>query len=315
LAGYNTGVVHFGWKWPGRTVIKTVGSGRVVRLRGESVVVDAGVTLKRTVDALREQGRELCVVPNYSYISMGTTFFVPVHGSACDVSTLGETIEKIWLYDPKTDRTVVLRRCDPRFADAMYRPSSDMLALRLQLQVQNKRRFVVKRSTLESPTACEVWQILADRSAANIELRKSTAGASQVDVCRYYPASAAEEAALEAAQDSVGRLWDKLEENPVTSYLFHTLIRRLGFHVELFLDEREFAIFWDAHRELPLSKIQLRYVRADHLPHSPCGGRDCISADLFMLRRKCAAFLRFVHEKLPHARFNPGKHSAHTPVG
>jgi hypothetical protein len=314
LAGYNTGVVHFGWNWPGRTVVKTVGSGRVVRLRGDSVVVDAGVTLKRTVDVLRRQGRELCVVPNYSYISMGTTFFVPVHGSACDVSTLGETIEKVWLYDPKTDRILVLRRGDPRFADCMYRPGSGMLALRLQLRVQKRRRFVVKATTLESPTASEIWQLLADRSAANIELRKSRASDSQVDVRKYYPASAAEEAALEAAQDSVGRLWDKLEENALTSYAFHTLIRRFGFHVELFLDEQQFGVFWDAHRGLPLSKIQLRYVRADHLPHSPCGERDCVSADLFMLRAKSAAFLNFVREHLPHARFNPGKHSARLPA-
>ncbi|HEV3343995.1 MAG TPA: hypothetical protein VG125_26710, partial [Pirellulales bacterium] len=208
IAGYNTGVVHFGWKWPGRTVLKTVGSGHVVRLRGESVVVDAGLTLKRTVEVLREQGRELCVVPNYSYISMGTTFFVPVHGSACDVSTLGETIEKVWLYDPKTDRLMVLRRNDARFADVMYRPASGMLALRLQLRVQTKRRFVVKRTTLESPAASEVWQLLADRSTANVELRKARASASEVDVRKYYPASVADEAALDAAQDSVGRLWD-----------------------------------------------------------------------------------------------------------
>ncbi|HWB07631.1 MAG TPA: DNA-binding protein [Pirellulales bacterium] len=314
VAGYNTGVVHFGWEWPGRTVVKTVGSGHVVRLRGDSVVVDAGLTLKRTVEVLRRLGRELCVVPNYSYISMGTTFFVPVHGSACDVSTLGETIEKVWLYDPKSDRLVVVRRSDPRFVDAMYRPASGMLALRLQLRVQTRRRFVVEHTTLDSPTASEVWELLGDRSAANIELRKSRAGDSQVDVRKYYPASAADEAVLDAAQDSVGRLWDKLEENALTSYAFHTLIRRFGFHVELFLDEREFAVFWNAHRGLPLSKIQLRYVRADHLPHSPCGDRDCASADLFMLRSKSAAFLNFVREHLPHARFNPGKHSARLPA-
>jgi hypothetical protein len=185
-----------------------------------------------------------------------------------------------------------------------------LLALRLQLRVQKKRRFVVERTKLDCPTASDVWQLLADRSAANVELRKSRANAAEVDVCKYYPASAADEAALDAAQDSVGRLWDKLEENALTSYAFHTLIRRFGFHVELFLDEREFAVFWDAHKELPLSKIQLRFVRADHLPHSPCGDRDCISADLFMLRAKSAAFLHFVREHLPHARFNPGKHSA-----
>src|SRR5262245_33449296 len=74
LAGYNTGVDHFGWSFPGRTVVKTVGAGRVMRMRGESLVVDAGVTLKRTIEFLSHAGRELLVVPNYSYIGMGTAF-------------------------------------------------------------------------------------------------------------------------------------------------------------------------------------------------------------------------------------------------
>jgi hypothetical protein len=309
IAGYNTGVVHFGWKWPMRTIVKTIGSGRLVRLQGESVVVDAGVTLKQTVDTLRQVGRQLCVVPNYSYISMGTTFFVPIHGSACEVSTLGETIEKIWLYDARADRLLVLRRNDPRFAEAMYCTSSGWLALRLKLRVQMKRRFVVRCSTLDSPTASEVWRLLAERDAANIELRKTRADASKVDVSKYYPAEAADEAALDVAQDCVGRLWDRLEENSLTSFAFHALVRRWGFHVELFLDEQEFAVFWEAHAGLPLSKIQLRFVRADQLPHSPCGRRDCISTDLFMPRSKSPAFLNFIREHLPHARFNPGKHS------
>jgi hypothetical protein len=130
-----------------------------------------------------------------------------------------------------------------------------------------------------------------------------------VDVYQYDRAESADVAALDVARDSVGRLWDRLEENRVTSFAFHSIIRRWGFHVELFLDEQEFAVFWRAHAGLPLSKIQLRFVRADNLPHSPCGNRDCVSADLFMRRSKSPDFLNFIREHLPHARFNPGKHS------
>jgi hypothetical protein len=86
-------------------------------------------------------------------------------------------------------------------------------------------------------------------------------------------------------------------------------VRRFGYHVELFLDEHEFGIFWQAHQQLPLIKIQLRFVRRDGLPHSPIGDRDCISADLFMRRSSSARFLRFMRSQLPHARYNPGKHS------
>ncbi|MEZ6069201.1 MAG: hypothetical protein R3C10_02785 [Pirellulales bacterium] len=114
---------------------------------------------------------------------------------------------------------------------------------------------------------------------------------------------------LEIPRDAIGSLWDRLEENRVTSWLFHTLVRRYGFHVELFLDRDEFAVFWQAHARLPLKKIQLRLVRRDDLPHSPIGRRDCISADLFMRRSDRDAFVTFLHGHLPHVRHNPGKHS------
>ena len=38
--------------------------------------------------------RELPVLPNYSYVSLGTSYFVPIHGSASKFSTIAETIEK-----------------------------------------------------------------------------------------------------------------------------------------------------------------------------------------------------------------------------
>src|SRR5262249_46136022 len=155
--------------------------------------------------------------------------------------------------------------------------------LRLKLRCREKASYFVRQSSLVEPTAAEVWQAFADTAASNIEIRKAGDTAASVDVYKYYTAPTCEDA-LEVPKDSLGRLWDRLEENAITSWLFHTLVRRFGYHVELFLDEREFPIFWEAHSKLPLSKIQLRFARRDGLPHSPIGNRDCISADLFMRR-------------------------------
>ena len=82
-----------------------------------------------------------------------------------------------------------------------------------------------------------------------------------------------------------------------------------GYHVELFLSETQFDRFWEAHRELPLRKIQLRRMKHDGLPHSPCSESDRISADLFMKRSDKDRFLAFIEHHLPDVRFNPGKHS------
>ncbi|HEV3189865.1 MAG TPA: hypothetical protein VGY54_05170, partial [Polyangiaceae bacterium] len=61
---------------------------------------------------------------------MGTIFLVPVHGSGSVVSTLGETIDKVLLYDPREDRFFSLRRGDAGFGQYMYNPDRGALVLR-----------------------------------------------------------------------------------------------------------------------------------------------------------------------------------------
>ena len=309
LAGNNTGVVHFGWNYPGKTVVKTIASGSRVRIADNTLEVDAGITLKQVNAELDAADRELYVLPNYSYISMGTIFMVPVHGSGSEVSVLGETIEQALLYDPRLGRILRVRRDQPEFGEYMYNPRSDALVLRLWLRIRPKSRYFVTKETNTAPSAADVWQVFLDREASNIELRKSRAGDEEVEICKYYASSEGRSDTMEVPKDTIGRLWDRLEENPISSYLFHTMVKKFGFHVELFLDEDEFPVFWDAHRKLPLSKIQLRYVRGDGLPHSPVGNRDCISADIFMKRNDSEQFLTFMKEHLPNAKYNPGKHS------
>jgi hypothetical protein len=230
------------------------------------------------------------------------------------VSTLGDTIERVLLYDPAIDRIVSISRGEPAFDRLMYAPQSGALVLRLTLRIRSQLRYFKQTTELNSPTATAVWQLFSDPTAANIELRKLRAAESSVQISKYHTmptdgTSIVDEQSLEIPRDSIGRIWDRLEENRLTSALFHGFVRCFGFHVELFLNEDEFPIFWEAHAKLPLSKIQLRFVRRDGLAHSPFGRRDCISADLFMRRSKSPAFLRFMKEQLPHARFNPGKHS------
>jgi hypothetical protein len=310
IAGYNTGVVHFGWRFPGRTVVKTTNCGRRIRVADSHVDVDAGITLKQLIAELSRHGRELFAVPNYSYVAVGTAFFVPIHGSGHVVSTLGDTIEKVLAYDTRRDQFIVLRRGTADFAKAMYAPHSPLLALRLRLRIRPQTRYFMRRDEIVEPDAAAVWDAFNDTAATNIELRKPAAAAAVVQVAKYYASAVdAGPEVLEIPRDSIGRLWDRLEENRLTSYLFHALTRCFAFHVELFLDRDEFETFWQAHRTLPLLKFQLRYARRDDMPHSPIGARDCLAIDLFMRHSAAPRFLQFMQERLPHARFNRGKHS------
>jgi hypothetical protein len=311
VVGYNNGVVHFGQKFPGKTVVSTVRCNRLARLKGSLGEFDTGVTIRQAMDVLGPQGKELPVLPNYSYVSLGTAFFIPIHGSASTFSTIAETIEQVLLYDPIQDRCITARRKEPAFARYLYNLAADVLLLRVCLQTKDKSRYFVRRAETRNPPAQEVWSCFHDTRASNVEVRKASSAADTVQVFRYYTEEASGDgAALEMPRDALGRLWDRLEENPISSVLFHALVRSLAYHVELFLPEKEFNTFWASHCRLPILKIQLRFIRKDGFPHSPFREQDCISADLFMRRKHRKAFETYLKDMLPAAACNPGKHSA-----
>ena len=310
VVGYNNGVVHFGHRHPGKTIVSTVHCRRMVHVGATGLKADSGATVRDALDFLATYQQELYVVPNYSYVCLGTSFFVPIHGSAVDYSTVADTICKAVLYDPDSDRILSATRDDAAFRENVYNPRSRVVVLRLHLLAKPKSRYYVHRETLENPSAGDLMGALRDPGATNVEIRQSHAGSEKVTVSRYYNDLAETSApALELPRDALGRLWDRLEENPVTSFLMHALSRHVAWHTELFFTPEEFARFWRTHDQLPLRKIQLRSIRRDGLPNSPFRDEDCVSADLFLFRRNRTRFLDYLKTTFPTVRTNPGKHS------
>jgi hypothetical protein len=310
VVGYNNGIRHFGRRYPGKTIVSTVGCHRIVRV-GPKLKLDCGATVRQARDFLSDEGRELPVVPNFSYVCLGTSFFVPIHGSAAEASTIGETIHRVLLYDPLRDCVIRASRHDREFKRYAYNMHTEVLLLRLLVRTTPKSRYFVRHEAKVNPTAADLIQALKDQAAANVEIRKATAGNGVVTLSKYYKDRDTRPAqALELPRDCLGRLWDRLEENHVTAFLMHALTRHLAWHVELFFTEAEFAVFWQTHQRLPLRKLQVRYVRRDGLPLSPFRDHDCISVDLFMLRRHRRRFEAYLRESFAIIRANPGKHSA-----
>jgi hypothetical protein len=310
VVGYNNGVVHFGQRHPGRTVVSTVGCNRVRRPHRDRLTCDGGATIRRAADVLARAGCEFYVVPNYSYVSVATPFFVPVHGNTSDVSTLGDTIERVLLFDPRADRVFTARRGEPEFDAAAYDLARPLVLLRATYRVRPRGRYFVRRETLAEATSGDVAGAFADAAASNVEVRKARAAGRSADVFRYYCGEAAGGDAVELPRDALGRLWDRLEEHRLARPLFHGLVRTFGHHVELFLTPEQFAVFWDTHAAAPVGKIQLRYIKRDGLPNSPFRDGDRISADLFMLKRHRPAFEAYLREHFRSVAYNPGKHSA-----
>ena len=308
LAGWNNGVVHFGWKFPGRTVVSTSASGRYLRVGRETVTVDGGLPLKRVLLALQAVGRSLPVVPNFSWISLGTAFFVPVHGSGCRISTLGQAVERVLVYDAADGRLRRLHAGDPEFRRMMYDRSRPLMLLRMTLQTQQPLKYSVREESLQDPGADTLLLAFADPQAANVEVRKARAVDREVMV-RRFDALPAITGAGELPRDRLGSLWDRIEETPLLGWLFHWFVRSFAFHVELLMSPEQFRVFWEHHRRLPLAKIQLRRMLRDGIENSACRDCDCICADLFMLRGKRHVFTEFIAEHLPAVRTNPGKQS------
>jgi len=310
VVGYNNGVVHFGHRFPGKTVVSTVRCNRIVRADADVIKADCGATIRNAMDFLAPSNQELPVIPNYSYVCLGTAFFVPIHGSASDVTTVAETITKVMLYDPQRDRIILATSDEPAFRETVYNLASNAIVLRLWLRVKPKARYFARHETFEEADASALLNILRDPEPTNVEIRKAKASSRTVSVATYYTTSGEKRLdALEIPRDTLGRLWDRLEENAITSFLMHAFARTMIWHVELFFSAEDFAKFWQTHQALPVKKIQLRYIRRDGLPHSPFREHDCVSVDLFMFRWNRSKFEAFLKQTFAFVRSNPGKHS------
>lgn len=317
IAGYNNGVHHFGWEFPGKTVVSTTRIEGRIRVFRDRITADAGKTLFDCIQALKSTDREFCVVPNYSFIAVGTLFFVPIHGSGSRVSTMGETIENVLLYHRETGEFVSARRGSSVFQEAMYHRRSSWIALRLTLRTQVRQKLKVETKILYDPSAAELRAQLLNPDASHVEIRKTRAADSKVTVRAYYSgeqadSNSAQRTTTDLPRDQIGRLWDRIEQTPVLSTLFHWYVRTCAFHTELLLTAQEFDVFWEHHRSLPVSKIQIRQMHQDGMQHSPCRSEDLVSVDLFMSRRNHDVFCRFISDSLPNARHNPGKQSPGT---
>ena len=141
VVGYNNGVDHFGHRHPGQDDRLHGSLPTTDARRPDTLKADCGATVRNALDFLARHDQELYVVPNYSYVCLGTAFFVPIHGSAVDFSTIADTICRVVLYDPDSDRIVSAARDDEAFREHVYNPKSRAVVLRLYLLAKPKAQL------------------------------------------------------------------------------------------------------------------------------------------------------------------------------
>ncbi|MGD1875283.1 MAG: hypothetical protein ACFB02_19790 [Mastigocoleus sp.] len=310
VVGYNNGVNHLGSRYPEKTVISTVNCDRIIRVSENIIKVDCGATILQTLDFLRPKQQELYAIPNYSHICMGTAFFVPIHGNALDYTTIAESIVKVVLYDPKEERFIITSRQETTFKQYIFNTTSQVILLRMYLEVKPKARYFPSKVKLSQPNSQVLLDAFCDNTISNIDIRKSKADSEIVYINKYYSKSQekTKSEGLEFPRDSIGGLWDKLEEKPITSWLMHTPVRYLLWNIELFLTEEEFITFWETHSSLPIRKIEIRYVKRSSSANSPFPDCDCIAVDFMLSRKHCQVIKEYIKNNFAVPRYHLGKH-------
>lgn len=310
VVGYNNGVNHLGYRYPEKTVISTVNCDRIIRISENIIKVDCGTTILKVLNFLRSKQQEIYAIPNYSHISIGTAFFVPIHGNALDYTTIAESIVKVVLYDPKEEKFIVTSRLEKTFQNYIFNTTSQVILLRLYLEVKPKARYFPSKVKLSQPNSQVLIDALCDNTVSNIDIRKSKADSDIVYINKYYSKSQEKimSEGLEFPRDSIGGLWDKLEKNPVTSWLMHTPVRYLLWNIELFLTKEEFMTFWQTHSSLPIRKIEIRYVKRSSSANSPFPDCDCIAVDFMLSRKHCPVIKEYITNHFAEPRYHLGKH-------
>ena len=249
-------------------------------------------------------------LPNYSHICIGTAFFVPIHGNALDYTTIAESIVKVVLYDPKEERFIVTSRQEKTFQNYIFNTTSQVILLRLYLEVKPKARYFPSKVKLSQPNSQVLLDAFCDNTVSNIDIRKSKADSDTVYINKYYSKSQEKtnSEGLEFPRDSIGGLWDKLEEKPITSWLMHTPVRYLLWNIELFLTKDEFITLWETHSSLPISKIEIRYVKRSSSANSPFPDCDCIAVDFMLSRKHCQVIKDYIKNNFAVPRYHLGKH-------
>ena len=86
--------------------------------------------------------------------------------------------------------------------------------------------------------------------ASNVEVRKSKAASEDVELYTLtsQPMTPTKMQMMEFPRDNIGKIWDKIEGNAVSAWLFHAFMKALGYHTELFFTPEEFPRFWETHQ-------------------------------------------------------------------
>ncbi|MCH5377126.1 MAG: hypothetical protein JJ992_24445, partial [Planctomycetes bacterium] len=118
------------------------------------------------------------------------------------------------------DRILCAKRDDDAFRKFIYNQDCNVVLLRLYLRFKDKSRYYLEKETLTNPDSEKILSVFQQPGASNVEIRKSKASSDEVDLYTYFAADSVDnKEMMEFPRDNIGKIWDKIEGNPVSAWL------------------------------------------------------------------------------------------------
>lgn len=80
---------------------------RLIDISDKTITVEAGATLKDICEYLKRKGRTLAYLPEYLFISIGSCFKTPVHGSSCRFDSILDLVVEHKFFESLTKQKII----------------------------------------------------------------------------------------------------------------------------------------------------------------------------------------------------------------
>lgn len=271
------------------------------------VHVQAGIHFGTLLRFLESHGKWLANYPNYHFISVGACIATPVHGSNLAFPFIADLVESVRVYDRNRDRVLSVGPNDELFHRLIFSPETlrGSVILSAELRITDRQKYVLNSRSVPVENLKFDFtdgRILGQSNDVNqescqhSEVRINAPSSSHATIQSYRQVSDPSECEkrgdnelLSIKADSIGRKWNLLQSNAVTSACTSSIAR--GFlNFEWFFSPEDFETFWKAlhvGKSRPgFYKLLIRYNRVNQHLSTPFHGT--ISIDITVLNHPWA---------------------------
>ena len=267
IKGYDNKAKYYHEKLPAQythVVLEHFNKVRSLDLEKHIVSVEAGICFADLLSYLTRHNRWLANYPNYHYITAGACILCPVHGSSIQYPFIADLVQSFRYYDRRKDEVLELSRNDKEFDAITF--NSDLLnqivVLSVDLSISNRVRYRLQteKADINQLDFVKLFESLDHDKHLEVRVNSLRNGRAYIQTYSSidYTNASVERKGLQAIKaDSIGRKWNLMRRNFVTSIMTQVFSRPY-VNFEWFFDREEFKRFWE---EIVAQKQTYRFFK------------------------------------------------------